>query len=94
MTVQKYFDELVKATQKHTTETFPSVALAQLDEVIKQASSISQISNEKSKDLAQLRDAFDAINQKYDSLPWFQKTVQLFSLYRMLSENNMCQSTK
>lgn len=72
----------------------PSVALAQLDEVIKQASSISQISNEKSKDLAQLRDAFDAINQKYDSLPWFQKTVQLFSLYRMLSENNMCQSTK
>ncbi len=47
----------------------PSVALAQLDEVIKQASSISQISNEKSKDLAQLRDAFDAINQKYDSLP-------------------------
>lgn len=29
MTVQKYFDELVKATQKHTTEIFPSVALAQ-----------------------------------------------------------------
>ncbi len=72
----------------------PSVALAQLDEVIKQASSISQISNEKSKDLAQLREAFDAISSKYDSLPGFQKAVQLFSLYRMLSENNMCQRTK
>lgn len=72
----------------------PSVAISQLDEVIKQASSISQISNEKSKDLAELRDAFDAISKKYDSLPGFQKTVQLFSIYRMLSENNMCQRTK
>lgn len=72
----------------------PAVAVSQLDEVIKQTSSISQISNEKSKDLADLRDAFDAISQKYDSLPWFQKAVQLFSIYRMLTENNMCQGVQ
>lgn len=71
----------------------PSVAISQLDEVIKKTSS-SQINNEQTKDLADLRAAFQSISQKYDSLPGFQKTVQLFSLYRMLSENNMCQSTK
>lgn len=68
----------------------PSVAISQLDEVIRQATSVSQISNEKSKDLDDLRDIFDWISKSYDWLPGFQKAVQLFSIYRMLSENNMC----
>lgn len=69
----------------------PAVAISQLDEVIRSTTTISQISNEKSKDLNDLREMFEEVSKTYDGLPWFQKAVQLFNIYRMLSENHMCQ---
>lgn len=68
----------------------PSIALSQLDHTIKQATSVMQISNEKSKQLADLRASFSAIKDSYDWLPGFKKATKLFELYRMLAENRLC----
>lgn len=68
----------------------PSVALNQLDQTIKQATSVTQISNEKSKQLSDLRDAFTRIGESYSWLPGFKKATKLFEIYRMLSENRLC----
>ncbi len=74
----------------NNTPLNPQVAIAQLDQTIKQATSVTQITNEKSKQLADLRNAFSNINSTYDGLPGFKKAVKLFEVYRMLSENRLC----
>lgn len=68
----------------------PIVALNQLDQTIKQATSVTQISNEKSKQLSDLREAFTRINDSYSWLPGFKKATKLFEIYRMLAENRLC----
>lgn len=68
----------------------PSTALVQLDLAIQQATSVTQISNEKSKELSDLRDSFAKLSEAYDSLSWFKKATKLFEIYRMLDENNLC----
>ncbi len=68
----------------------PEVAIGQLEQTIKQATSVTQISNEKSKQLSDLRTTFTEISKTYWWLPWFKKATKLFEIYRMLSENRLC----
>jgi len=68
----------------------PAVALWQLEKTIKQATQITQISNEKSKQLNDLRKAIEDINLTYSTLGWFKRTIKLFEVYRMLFDNRLC----
>lgn len=68
----------------------PAVAVSQIDAVINQAASVVQISNEKSKQLADLKKAFVQASAGYETLPGFKKAVKLFEVYRMLEENRLC----
>ncbi len=68
----------------------PEVAIWQLEQTIKQATSVTQISNEKSKQLSDLRTAFTEISKTYAELPGFKKATKLFEIYRMLAENRLC----
>ncbi len=70
----------------------PWLAIAQLDRTIKQATQITQISNEKSKQLNDLRASLNTINQSYATLPWLKRVVKLFEVYRMLQDNRLCVS--
>jgi hypothetical protein len=72
----------------------PWWALNQLERTIKQATQISQFSNEKSKQLNDLREAINQINAVYGWLPWLQRVVSLFELYRMLLDNGLCTPKK
>lgn len=72
------------------TPMSPEIALSQIDAVINQAASVTQISNEKSKELSDLRATLTRANAWFDSLPGFKKAVKLFEMYRMLSENRLC----
>jgi hypothetical protein len=68
----------------------PTVAVSQIDTIISQSESVAQISNEKSKELSDLKATLVSSNASYDNLPGFKKAVKLFEMYRMLSENKLC----
>jgi hypothetical protein len=70
----------------------PALALVQLDKTITQATQITQISNEKSKQLNDLRASLTLINNTYAWLPWLKRAVKLFEVYRMLQDNRLCVS--
>ncbi len=72
----------------------PGSALVQLERTIKQATQISQFSNEKSKQLNDLRESINSSNLVYWWLPWLKKVVNLFELYRMLLDNWLCTPKK
>jgi hypothetical protein len=68
----------------------PDVALRQIDVYITKADSIEKISNEKSKQFADLKKSLTVINSSYAGLPGFKKAIKLFEVYRMLDENRLC----
>ena len=72
----------------------PWGALVQLERTIKQATQISQFSNEKSKQLNDLRESINDANMAYWWLPGLKKVVSLFELYRMLLDNGLCTPKK
>lgn len=72
----------------------PWGALNQLERTIKQATQISQFSNEKSKQLNDLRETINESNKIYGTLPWLKRVVSLFELYRMLLDNWLCTPKK
>lgn len=72
----------------------PGGALNQLERTIKQATQISQFSNEKSKQLNDIRLAINDINAVYAWLPWLKQVVSLFELYRILLDNWLCTPKK
>jgi hypothetical protein len=51
---------------------------------------VTDISNEKSKQLTDLRGAFQKVADGYEWLPGFKKAVKLFEIYRMLLDNRLC----
>lgn len=68
----------------------PDSAIQYLQENTKQFGDIARLSNEKSKDLADLSLLFTQIKVGYDKLPRYKKAVKLFELYRMLDDTGLC----
>ena len=68
----------------------PDSAIQYLQENTKQFGDIARLSNEKSKDLADLSTLFQQIKIGYDTLPRYKKVVRLFELYRMLEDTGLC----
>lgn len=68
----------------------PEVAIAQLEKTIKQSTQVTQISNEKSKQLNDLRKSLLDAQKQYNSAIGFKRAIKLFEIYRMLFDNRLC----
>lgn len=68
----------------------PEKALKKIDTTLVNIGNITQINTNNTNNLRELQSIIEWINNEYEELTNYKKTIKLFEIYRMLKDSNLC----